>query len=133
MIKPEDKNILIQYRLEQAKNTISEIDVLINNHLFKVAVNRIYYGMFYALLALALKYNYKTSRHGQLIGWFNATFIKTGKIDKKFGKLIHIAFENMSDVDYGVFIDFSEDDVLQKYCEMKKFISFLEKYINSDN
>jgi uncharacterized protein (UPF0332 family) len=132
MIKPEEKSVLIQYRIEQAKSTIPEIEILINNNLLKVAVNRIYYGMFYILLALALKHNYKTSRHSQLIGWFNATFIKTGKIDKQFGKIIHIAFENRTDVDYGVFIDFTHEDVRQKYREMREFILFMENYIISE-
>lgn len=33
---------IIDYRINQAKSTISEVDVLIQHQLFTVAVNRIY-------------------------------------------------------------------------------------------
>ena len=88
-----NKEDLINYRIEQAENTIREIPLLIDNGLNKTAVNRIYYGMFYMLLALALKYEFKTSKHRQLIGWFNKTFIKTGSMDLKFGKIIRNNFQ----------------------------------------
>jgi uncharacterized protein (UPF0332 family) len=50
---------LIEYRIEQAKETISEIEILIQKNLLTFAINRIYYGMFYMLLALALKKDLK--------------------------------------------------------------------------
>jgi uncharacterized protein (UPF0332 family) len=38
---------LIQYRLKQAGDTVKEVRVLVENNLIKIAVNRVYYGMFY--------------------------------------------------------------------------------------
>ena len=40
-----------------------------------MAVNRIYYGLYYAVTALAIKHRFETSKHLQLIGWFNKEFI----------------------------------------------------------
>ena len=99
-----------------------EIELLSKNRLYKIAVNRIYYGMFYMLLALALKHDFKTSKHQQLIGWFNRNFIKTGVIDMTFGKIINDAFENRSDSDYGIFVEFSEKDVATMLKDMQLFI-----------
>ena len=76
MIKDDDREALIKYRIEQANEAIREVEILMKNDLLKVAVNRIYYGMFYMLTALALKHKFKTSKHQQLIGWFNKNFIK---------------------------------------------------------
>jgi uncharacterized protein (UPF0332 family) len=56
MISNSDREILIQYRLDQAKQSIGEVSKLIEMDLLNVAVNRIYYGIFYSLTALALKY-----------------------------------------------------------------------------
>lgn len=72
---------LIKYRRQQAIDTIAEVNFQIENGYYKIAVNRIYYRMFYLLFALALKHGYKTSKHQQLIGWFTKEFIKTGIID----------------------------------------------------
>ena len=70
-IEDEDRINLIKYRLEQAGETIQDVQLLIDNDRLRSAVNRIYYGMFYALLALGLAYQFETSKHAQLIGWFN--------------------------------------------------------------
>lgn len=124
-----DKSELIQYRIQQAKETLAEIEILLQNRLHRIAVNRIYYGMFFMLLALALKHDFKTSKHQQLIGWFNRDFIKTGKIDVSFGKIINDAYENRSDSDYGVFISFSEEDIVTMREDLSLFIKELEKHI----
>ncbi len=129
----QDNNIeLVKYRIEQAKETISEIEILIEKGLLTIAINRIYYGMFYMLLALALKKGFNTSKHNQLIGWFNKEFVKTGIISQKFGKIINKAFEDRTDGDYGIFIHFEKEEVLVKFDDMKEFIAELEKIIISE-
>ena len=54
----KDRAELIKYRIEQAREAVIEVQKLIDNSLLKIAVNRIYYGMFYCLTALALKHNF---------------------------------------------------------------------------
>jgi uncharacterized protein (UPF0332 family) len=75
MINKLDRDSLIKYRLQQAKDTIELSVFLLESNRLVVAVNRIYYGMYYALTALALKYKFETSKHGQLIGWYNKEFV----------------------------------------------------------
>jgi len=85
----EDRNELIKYRMQQASECIDEVLFLIDNKKYKIAINRIYYGMFYSLLALGLKDQYESSKHSQLIGWFNKNYIHTNLIDVKYGKIKH--------------------------------------------
>jgi len=54
MIPEPNSKDLINLRIEQAYQTISDAEFLINNDKFRAAVNRIYYGMFYMMLALGL-------------------------------------------------------------------------------
>ena len=56
----KDKSNLIKYRLQQAMDTIEVVDILIINKKYPAAVNRIYYGIFYSLLALALKFDFES-------------------------------------------------------------------------
>ena len=123
---------LIKYRIEQAFKTSSEIEVLIDKKFFVLAINRIYYGMFYMLLALALKEGFKTSKHHQLLGWFNKEFVKPRKVSIEIGKIIHRGFEDRTDGDYGVFIEFEKDEVESKFSDMKLFISELKELITKD-
>jgi uncharacterized protein (UPF0332 family) len=126
----DNQNELVKYRIEQAKEAIKDVNILIEKNLLTLAITRIYYGMFYMLLALALKKGFKTSKHNQLIGWFNKEFVKTGIINQKFGKIINKGFEDRTDGDYGIFVQFEKDEVSMKFFDMKEFISELEKIIN---
>ncbi len=94
MIKEDDRKILINYRLEHAKETIVVSQFLIDSSQLVVAVNRIYYGMYYAVTALAIKYRFETSKHLQLIVWFNKEFISTGTLNPYYGKILRNAFQN---------------------------------------
>lgn len=132
MINDRNKTELIQYRLEQAKETILEVEKLIASDLLKVAVNRIYYGIFYSLNALALKYNFQSSKHLQLIGWFNKSFVKPGLIETRYGRILRDSFKNRSDGDYAPFIEFNKDDVVDMLDDMKEFILKINFFIEKN-
>ena len=121
-MKDDEKNALIEHRIARGTDTIEEVSFLIKNKRFLLAVNRIYYGMFYILSALSLKYDFSTSKHQQLIGWFNKEFISTGEIDRKYGRILHNAYNNRSTGDYDDFAEFDEEDVKKSFDEMKDFI-----------
>ena len=122
MIDQKDRDALVQYRLQQAFETIELARFLVRNQKLVIAVNRIYYGMYYSLTALALATGFETSKHGQLIGWFNKEFIATQKSDPKFGKMLRNAFQNRTKGDYDAFISFNKQEVEMMLAEMVEFI-----------
>jgi uncharacterized protein (UPF0332 family) len=62
-----DKIELIKYRLNRASETLEEAKISIGNKRYLLAANRIYYASFYAVSALAIKHEFKTSKHSQLL------------------------------------------------------------------
>ena len=132
-LKDKDREILIKYRFEQARSTIEVVRLLIDNNKLPTAVNRIYYGIFYSLLALGLKYKFETSKHQQLIGWFNIKFIHTKKIDIRYGEILRNAYKNRTKGDYDTFAEFDIMDVELMYKEMMEFIDKIEEFIKSDH
>ena len=131
MIEENDRISLIEYRIEQAKETIELARFLIDSKRFVVAVNRIYYGLFYAVTALSMKHGFETSKHGQLIGWFNKEFIASKQLDKKYGKILRIAYQNRTKGDYDAYIEFAEDEVELLFTEMRDFIDKIEILVQS--
>lgn len=129
MIDDKDRLALIKYRLEQALDTIEVVDFLINANKLTVAVNRIYYGLFYSVTALAIYNGFETSKHNKLIGWFNKEFVATKKTDVKFGKILRIAFQNRTKGDYDAFVSFEKDEVSQMHIEMAEFIVEIKRLI----
>ena len=95
-MEPKTKKDLINYRRERAFETIKEVELLISKNMFFAAMNRIYYGMFYIINALSILDNFSTSRHTQLISYFNKNYLKTNKINREIGKYFGKAFEKRS-------------------------------------
>ncbi len=133
MINDDDRQVLIDYRLEQARETIKLTEFLIDCNQLNVAVNRIYYGMFYSVTALAIKHKFETSKHKQLIGWFNRELILPGLLDQKYGKILRNAFQNRTKGDYDAFITFEKEEVVDMKNEMIDFIASVEKLMRKDN
>ncbi len=88
--------------------------------------------MFYILLAIAVKTGFETSKHQQLIGWFNKTFIKEDILPKRFGKTISQVFKSRQISDYEAFVEFEKKEVLQLFEDMKDFIKTLEEYLKNN-
>jgi uncharacterized protein (UPF0332 family) len=130
-IDEKDKLELIKYRLDEAKDTIEDVQLLISNDRLRASINRIYYGMFYSLLALGLKFDFETSKHQQLIGWFNKNFIHEGFIDTKYGKIINKALNRRTKGDYDSYVEFEKEIVVEMFVEMKDFIQEIENFINT--
>lgn len=128
-LNANDRSELIKYRLDESKETIQDVQLLFENDRLRAAVNLIYYGMFYSLLALGLAYEFETSKHQQLIGWFNRSFINEGLIDSKFGKIINKALNRRSKGDYESLIEFDKDIILEMFEEMKDFIFEIETFL----
>ncbi len=129
MITNEERDILIQYRIKQSKATRDEAKLLIDNAMYNAAMNRIYYSLFYMILALGLKYEFETSKHQQLIGWFNRTFIKENIIERKYGKLLQESYDFRQKGDYEPFLEFSEIEVKSKFVDSEEFIAVIEAHI----
>lgn len=129
MIEDKDRLTLIKYRMEQATDTIDVVDFLINSDKLTVAVNRIYYGLFYSVTALAIYNGFETSKHAQLIGWFNKEFVAKKLTNPKFGKILRNAFQNRTKGDYDAYISFQKDEVSQMHYEMIEFINEIKRLI----
>lgn len=98
-----DKQQLFEYRMKQAKETLADAEkMLIQNLGPRSIINRAYYSMFYAILALFLKtgVSLKTSKHTGVISIFDKEFVHTGKIDKMYSKSLHRMFDARLESDY---------------------------------
>lgn len=125
-----ERNSLIEYRLKQATDTAEVAELLFRKEMYPTALNRIYYSVFYCMLALALQFNFKTSKHSHLIGWFNKNFIATGKIEREYGRIVRDCYEFRLSADYDSFVNFAVEDIAVLLKEMKSFLNRIELYIH---
>jgi len=128
-LSEEQKQFLISYNIEKAETAVNDAQFLIDNQRLNIAYNRIYYACFYIITALSLKSNFSTSKHTQLIGWFNRNYVNENVIDKKFGQILNKAFDQRSESDYGVMLKPSSENALQLLSEVKEFVQVVKKLI----
>jgi uncharacterized protein (UPF0332 family) len=129
-----DKETLFLYRFKQAEETLVEAERMAGNNFSpRSIINRAYYSMFYAVLSLFLKagINTKTSKHGGIISLFDNEFIKTGKIDKRYSKILHDTFDARQEGDYKEFVELSQDDAAEFVKLAEEFFEEIKKIINN--
>ena len=81
-LTPEDKNSIIQYRIQRAKETLEEAKIVMNAQLWNLTVNRFYYCVFYAALALLQSKGISTSTHKGVWSMIHLNFVKPGLLSK---------------------------------------------------
>lgn len=128
-----DQTALIKYRIEKAKETIRAAQLLLDNNLLSHAENRIYYSIFYIVSALAMQYNFSTSKHMELLGWFNKNFVFTGKVSIEMKNIYKDAFENRQESDYEDYKTFEIDEVKTHFDRMIEFVKTIELLIKEKN
>ena len=77
---------LVRYRLEQAEAALDDARFLRDgNRTPNSIVNRAYYAMFYAALALLQDIERVPSRHAGVIGLFDTEFVQSGPMQVRDG------------------------------------------------
>ncbi len=120
---------LIKYRIDRAKETFEEAILLKNEKHWNTCANRLYYACFYAIIALLEMHSFKYSKHSSVKSLFNRHFVKTGKIDKKYGKLFNNLFDLRQEADYIDFVYYDAVTVDPLIPEVKEFISNIDKLL----
>jgi uncharacterized protein (UPF0332 family) len=126
----EEKKILIQYRLLEAKDSIKEAEVLLREGMsFRSVMNRLYYAMFYSVLALLQEKQVGTSKHTGAISLFDREFIKTDIFHGDLSKALHRAFELRQKSDYMEQVEITKEDVDEIFQKAENFLKIIEEYL----
>lgn len=127
------KLALVRHRLSQADDSIREAQVLLSQGMSARSVaNRLYYAMFYAVLALLQELDMGTSKHSGAIAHFDREFIKTGRLPSRMSKTLHRAFDLRQRADYMEQADISIADIEELLPEAIEFVSACRKHLLKD-
>ena len=127
---------LSNYRIEKAKDLLSQSELLSANKKYDGSVNRSYYAIFSAIRSLLALLKLDRSTHAGVLSIFDRYFIKTGIIDKEYSKSAHSAFDSRQDSDYEDFYTPSENDAVTQLEKAKAFVNEMsmkrEKFVNEE-
>lgn len=128
-MKPEQLRDLLQYRMEQAYETLLEAEILMDASALRGTMNRAYYAMFYAVLALLATKQLGTSKHSGAISLFDREYVKTGIFPREFSKALHLAFDQRQIHDYGEMIELDTLTVEQAVANARVFVDQVQAYL----
>ena len=120
---------LVRYRLDQADQSLLEAETLAQANLWHGVINRSYYAMFYAVLALTVVRGEVISRHTGVISFFDREFVKTGIFPKELSRLLHLGFERRQTNDYGEFSFIDQGEAELALSDAKTFIQTVKNYL----
>lgn len=120
---------LIRYRLEQADEAFAAAELNLANGLERSAINRAYYAMFYAVLALLAEGAIETSRHSGVVAKFDLLYVKPGVFRTDMSRSLHRAFLHRQAADYGTEATLTRSDVESLAAEARAFLAEVRAYL----
>jgi uncharacterized protein (UPF0332 family) len=132
-MKKREIAILIKHRIEQARTALDDAEFLIKgNRSSQSIVNRAYYAMFYAVLALLQKSGKVPSRHTGAIGLFDTEYVRIGVLPKDLSKNLHKAFELRQTSDYRSIERLSPEKAVETWRNAVQFVEAVERHLVSE-
>ena len=129
-MKPEEMRDLIRYRMEQAEGALGDVHVLIRNLCTPISIiNRSYYAMLYAALAVLQTIGKTPSKHSGALSVFDTEFVLSGRMSKHLGRSLHDVFELRSRTDYRVVPDLQFDDAVDASRKASEFVQAVRVYL----
>ena len=130
-MKPEQLEDLLLYRMEQAHETLREAEILLNESALRGTINRAYYAMFYALLALLATKRLGTSKHSGALALFDREFVKTGVFPRALSRSLRLAFDRRQTHDYGEMTQVNRQIAERTLTDAKTFVAAIESHLRS--
>jgi uncharacterized protein (UPF0332 family) len=126
----QTKDEYIKYRLTKAFESFEDAKILAKNERWNACVNRLYYSLFYAVIALLLNNGNEVKTHDGARNQFNLFFVKEGKITKESGKLFSKLFDWRQKGDYGDLYDFAGEQVVPLIEPVENFLKNIKELIS---
>ncbi len=122
------KKDLVQYRLDLAQDMLRDARVLKENGGSPISiVNRAYYSVFYAALALLVTADVEPNKHAGVLAKFDELFVRQGIFPKEMSRIIHHAFDMRQAGDYQKSKVITEEQAADVLTSAEKFARAIQE------
>jgi len=129
-MKADETGVLVDYRLEQAQTALDDAKYLLDGERSPQSIiNRSYYAMFYAALALIQQLGKIPSKHAGVISLFDTEFVKKGIFQKELSRDFHKAFELRQISDYRTTRPLQRRQAEQMWDKALHFVQAIKEYL----
>ncbi|MGL4941729.1 MAG: HEPN domain-containing protein [Thermoguttaceae bacterium] len=128
-MQDNDRSAVIQNWIEKSDRALCDVKYCVANGQLEAAQNRLYYAIFYVVKALSIREKFATSKHGQLLGWFNKNYVHTNIVEEGISKIYKVTFDLRCESDYGVEFQPTKEQLTKHFCEAEVFIAEVKKLL----
>ncbi len=121
---------IVRYRIENANQTLAEVETHKANGYYNTAVNRMYYACYYAASALLIAYGIETKSHDGVRQQLGKQMVLTGKLPTELGKFYSQLFSKRTAADYEDFICQDLETVEELLPTAQLFVKTIEQMTN---
>jgi len=122
------KRDLIHYRLDLAREMLRDAQVLKENGGSAVSiVNRAYYSVFYAALALLVTEDVEPNKHVGVLAKFDELFVRQGIFPREMSRILHHAFDMRQAGDYQKSKVITEEQAIEVLHSAEEFVDVIVK------
>lgn len=127
----EDKKVeLSQYRVDQAKETLTVARECFEGNHYKDSINRSYYAAFYSIKAVLALSEVDFKRHKDVIAYFNKNYVAQDEFSREIGKRIARLQQRREKSDYDDFYIASRDEAAEQIETAEMIINEVETYLS---
>jgi len=125
----EQTRDIVTLRLESAAQALADAETLLKAGSLRGAANRVYYGMFHAVSALAVQDGKSFKKHSGLITFFQKEYAKPEVLDRRHGRALQKAFDDRSEADYEDRTELTVEQVTERVREARDLLGVVRGYI----
>jgi uncharacterized protein (UPF0332 family) len=112
-MRPEERDELVRYRMRCSHEALAEAMLLIEQELWRGSMNRLYYAMFYAAVALLATQDVYPKTHKGVRQQFGMLFVIPGTVKRELGDAYSELFERRHSGDYDDFVNVEGEVVMR--------------------
>ncbi|MEN8444909.1 MAG: HEPN domain-containing protein [Cyanobacteria bacterium J06555_13] len=131
MTDQRNSQVLLHARLQQADTAFEAGQLLRESGFYSDCVNRFYYSMFYAVMALLITQQLGTSKHKGAISLFDREFVKPGIFPKEMSVWLHSIFEQRLEADYADLSKVTHERAIEIESQADSFIQAVKKHVSA--
>jgi uncharacterized protein (UPF0332 family) len=120
----------IQANIDRSNSSLQAAKLLKDAGLLDDSASRAYYSVFHAASALLLSRNLTFNSHAGILRAINLQFVKTGELDRSFGREINWLAELRQVSDYGEIRHVEIDDVTRSIEQAEAFLTQVTVMLN---
>jgi len=121
---------MIKGQMEKSEAKLKAAKSLLKDGFYDDAISRAYYSIFHATSAVLLSEGINVETHSALKTIFGLWFIKPGKIERKFGRILSRLKDERENGDYDIFTDFNLQDAQEAIDQAEEFLEEMKRFLS---